>query len=281
MTAPLLNAEQAAELLNVSKWWVRQEARANRIPHIRLGRNVRFDAQALEDWWTARLRGPVPSGERMTVEEVGRRYLLHAERRGRKPSTLSNLESELRVHVCPFFADKPLHTPKLTNLSKLTKLQEAMATKTRPPRCIALSFAKSHLSATMTDVVHHHHPHWVGRHGGREQMLLMGRDDVDALLELFRFDPHVRVSDGEFVVRLPELNLIAGGATYDEAIQELIELVDEYSEEYLTRLDFYRQTDRRHHLPWLLRFVATPEEERAKLFAEPPRAAPQHVRAMA
>ena len=61
MTAPLLNAEQAAELLNVSKWWVRQEARANRIPHVRLGRNVRFDAEALEDWWRGRLQGPVRS----------------------------------------------------------------------------------------------------------------------------------------------------------------------------------------------------------------------------
>ena len=61
MTAPLLDAEQAAELLNVSKWWVRQEARANRIPHVHLGRNVRFDADALEQWWRARVQGPVPS----------------------------------------------------------------------------------------------------------------------------------------------------------------------------------------------------------------------------
>jgi len=59
MTRPLLTAEEAAELLNVSKWWVRKEARANRIPHVPLGRNVRFDAEALEDWWRARLQGPV------------------------------------------------------------------------------------------------------------------------------------------------------------------------------------------------------------------------------
>jgi excisionase family DNA binding protein len=52
MTAPLLTADEVAELLNVSKWWVRQEARANHIPHVRLGRSVRFDAQVLEDWWS-------------------------------------------------------------------------------------------------------------------------------------------------------------------------------------------------------------------------------------
>jgi excisionase family DNA binding protein len=74
VTGPLLTAEQAAELLNVSKWWVRQEARANRIPHVRLGRNVRFDAEALEDWWRARLRGPVPSAYAQgEPNKVGRR----------------------------------------------------------------------------------------------------------------------------------------------------------------------------------------------------------------
>ena len=74
MTAPLLNADQAAELLNVSKWWVRQEARANRIPHVRLGRNVRFDGEALEEWWRARLQGPVRSAYHGgTPANVGRR----------------------------------------------------------------------------------------------------------------------------------------------------------------------------------------------------------------
>jgi excisionase family DNA binding protein len=58
MVAPLLNAEQAAALLNVPKSWVLAEARADRIPHIRLGRYVRFDADELERWWRARTRGP-------------------------------------------------------------------------------------------------------------------------------------------------------------------------------------------------------------------------------
>lgn len=33
--------------------------RANRIPHVRLCHYVRFEAQSLEDWWRARLQGPV------------------------------------------------------------------------------------------------------------------------------------------------------------------------------------------------------------------------------
>ena len=58
MTARLLDAEQAGELLNVPPSWVLAEARRDRIPHVRLGRYVRFDPDELERWWQARLRGP-------------------------------------------------------------------------------------------------------------------------------------------------------------------------------------------------------------------------------
>lgn len=54
----LLNADQAGELLNVPSTWVLAEARADRIPHIRLGRYVRFDADELEAWWQSRRQGP-------------------------------------------------------------------------------------------------------------------------------------------------------------------------------------------------------------------------------
>jgi excisionase family DNA binding protein len=65
MTAPLIDAEGAAELLSVPKSWVLAEARADRIPHIRLGRYVRFDAHELEGWWqTNRRRGPRNTGAR-------------------------------------------------------------------------------------------------------------------------------------------------------------------------------------------------------------------------
>lgn len=55
---PLLDAEQAAALLNVPKTWVLAEARANRIPHVRLGRYVRFVGDELETWWLSRANGP-------------------------------------------------------------------------------------------------------------------------------------------------------------------------------------------------------------------------------
>lgn len=55
---PLLDSKGAAALLNVPATWVLAEARADRIPHVRLGRYVRFDAVELRTWWLSRRRGP-------------------------------------------------------------------------------------------------------------------------------------------------------------------------------------------------------------------------------
>lgn len=55
----LLDAKQAGVLLNVPHTWVLAEARADRIPHVRLGRYVRFDRAQLLAWAHARQRGPV------------------------------------------------------------------------------------------------------------------------------------------------------------------------------------------------------------------------------
>jgi excisionase family DNA binding protein len=56
--SPLLDANQAAALLNVPASWVLSEARAERLPHVRLGRYVRFEEDALDAWWRERARGP-------------------------------------------------------------------------------------------------------------------------------------------------------------------------------------------------------------------------------
>jgi hypothetical protein len=45
-------------MLNVPPSWVLAEARADRIPHVRLGRYVRFEADELTVWWRSRARGP-------------------------------------------------------------------------------------------------------------------------------------------------------------------------------------------------------------------------------
>jgi integrase len=47
-------------------------------------------------------------GERPTVEQAAAAYLVLSRRRGRKPSTLENIESDVRVHIGPFFAGRAL-----------------------------------------------------------------------------------------------------------------------------------------------------------------------------
>lgn len=46
----LLTAVEVAERLRVTKFWVYAEVRAGRLPHVRLGRYVRFRAGAIDSW---------------------------------------------------------------------------------------------------------------------------------------------------------------------------------------------------------------------------------------
>jgi excisionase family DNA binding protein len=46
----LLTAEEVAERLGMKPDWVWAQARAGRIPHIRLGRYRRFRESAVEEW---------------------------------------------------------------------------------------------------------------------------------------------------------------------------------------------------------------------------------------
>jgi excisionase family DNA binding protein len=46
----LLTASEVASLLRMTSGWVYAETRANRIPHMRLGRYVRYRRSAIEQW---------------------------------------------------------------------------------------------------------------------------------------------------------------------------------------------------------------------------------------
>lgn len=132
------------------------------------------------------------------------------------------------------------------------------------------SKAKTNLSDVMTKVVHDHVPTVITRHRGKESMLLMDPEGLRVALDWLPFSTKVSVSEGEFVLRQPELNLIAGGETLDEAFEELRELIEDYGKQYFERYDFFRHTDRANHLPYLLRLtLAEPEQWRAILMPEP------------
>jgi prevent-host-death family protein len=138
-----------------------------------------------------------------------------------------------------------------------------------------LSEAKAKLSDVMTEVVHRHQPVLVDRHRGKETMLLMDTESLRPLLAHFRFETHTRFEDGEWTLFSPELNLFATDADFDAALDELVEVAESYAADFFARHDFYMQTDRAAHQPWLLRLAITDDHEsRRQLFIEPP----EHVR---
>ncbi len=133
----------------------------------------------------------------------------------------------------------------------------------------AFAQAKARLSDLMDQAVHDHRLQVIDRHRGKEQAVLVSVDDLGMLLEGFEFHPRVSVSDGEFVVRLPELNLIAGGASYEDALDELVELAEQQAQDFFDRLDYYMQTERRGQLGWLLKLALTASDKRRALLLSP------------
>lgn len=61
----LLTAGDVAELMRVTRSWVYAETRKNAMPHLRLGRYVRYRRSAIEAWMCTIERGPAaPSARR-------------------------------------------------------------------------------------------------------------------------------------------------------------------------------------------------------------------------
>jgi len=55
----IMTAEEVATLLRLNKSWVYAQAGTNRIPHIRLGRYVRFRRSAINEWLSEIEQEPV------------------------------------------------------------------------------------------------------------------------------------------------------------------------------------------------------------------------------
>lgn len=73
----------------------------------------------------AEVRPIIPASEALTIGEVGRRYLTHMERMGRKLSTRTAVESTLRVHLEPFFGERPISSVTHEDVIDLMTLMES------------------------------------------------------------------------------------------------------------------------------------------------------------
>lgn len=61
---PLLTADEVADVLRVTTSWVYAETRAYRLPHVRLGRYVRYRRSAITAWIDAMEAASAVGGRR-------------------------------------------------------------------------------------------------------------------------------------------------------------------------------------------------------------------------
>ncbi len=128
---------------------------------------------------------------------------------------------------------------------------------------VDFSPAKAQLSELMTSVVHQHLPRLIQRHGGKEEALLLNPGDLRAMLEHESIPTTAYVDHGEFVASVPSWGVDGIGPSFEEALDELVEEARLYVADYLQRIDFYLQTNRRSHALGVLRFALTPPEQQA------------------
>jgi excisionase family DNA binding protein len=57
LSEPLLDSEAAAALLAVRRSWIYEAVRDGRLPHVKVGRHIRFLRADLESWVFAQRRG--------------------------------------------------------------------------------------------------------------------------------------------------------------------------------------------------------------------------------
>jgi integrase len=140
--AKLLTAEEVADRLDVGVKWVWAQARAGRIPHVRLGRYTATGGRAhrrvgparspgTTDGLTKRqaerkLRelmdgnaGRVTTNASRTIEHVGKLHSAKLAAKGRKRSHLETFESHLRVHLAPFFGQTPIDRIEPADVERL------------------------------------------------------------------------------------------------------------------------------------------------------------------
>lgn len=65
MTERLLTAAEVADLLAIPESWVREATRQDRLPHLHIGRYIRYHHTAITEWLTHQQHpGPAPPTRR-------------------------------------------------------------------------------------------------------------------------------------------------------------------------------------------------------------------------
>jgi hypothetical protein len=140
------------------------------------------------------------------------------------------------------------------------------------PHPVSISSFRQKTGPYFTEAVHRHSPVAIKR-GSEDLGLLLGRDEVWALLADRSFSPEVMRGDGGVSIWLPEFALYGQGAAYAEARADLLEEVRDYVDEYLANAaEYQRAPNRASHLPHIIKaYVADLRGELERIiFPGPP-----------
>jgi hypothetical protein len=101
--------------------------------------------------------------------------------------------------------------------------------------------------------VHRHQPLMIQR-GASDRGLLIGEDEVLALLADRQFNPEVLRGEGSVSIWLPELEIYGQGSSYAEAKEDLLSEVRYYVEEFLhSTQEYLVAPNRAGHLPYVIK----------------------------
>lgn len=143
------------------------------------------------------------------------------------------------------------------------------------PGSIAFSDAKATLSTVVDGAVRGHEPVLIERNRGKESVLMVSSEDLSEALRgpySSMFENEVFIENGIYSVALEGFGLHGTGSSLDEAVDDLVQVLAEYSARYFRDLEYYRRTPNRigHYLPLLL-FRSADERGRRALLLDPAR----------
>lgn len=109
---------------------------------------------------------------------------------------------------------------------------------------LSISEFRRQAGPVFSEVVEGHRPRVI-RRGRNDVGLLVGGEEILAILADHSFHPQVMRGDGSVSIWLPEFEIYGQAGTFAEAKNDLVEEVRVYVEEYLANVDEYRRAPNR------------------------------------
>ena len=99
-------------------------------------------------------------------------------------------------------------------------------------------------------------------------MLLVRSDDLSRWLDTFTFSFAVAPGEDDVAVVIEQVDVVGVGDTFDAALDDAVEELRVRAQSFFERTQFYLETDRAAHVPYLLRFALTPPEQQKALLVD-------------